>query len=184
MRNCAYCEGSIQDEYGIVLDVADKLGEPEHPEYGYNALKSVLHVIRDLLYLEEVILLSSILPTYLRGVFFEEYTPQDAPVMIYNREFLNQFRLRMGPRNYDYLVRFLNEKKREPIRKVTLLEKIEERLEPRGAVNPEDAFWAVMDVIHSRVSRPEMDVIGQLIEGEPAGLYETVNRGNEQLVQK
>ena len=147
----------VREDYTWITDVAEKVGAPGNPDVGLKALRGVLHVIRDMLKMEEVFTLSNHLPLMIRGIYFEGYNPYEVPVMIYNRELLNRFRKRMGPRNGDYFEDYLNKGEEELINNEEFLNRIRENIGPGENIEPEDAFLAVIEVIqnHNFSSKPE-----------------------------
>lgn len=90
-------DSSIQKSLTWIDEIADELGH-EKRQYGYTALRSVLHTLRDRLTVEEAVDLSAQLPLMLRGIFFDGWTPADVPVTIRERdEFLDYLKEQMGP---------------------------------------------------------------------------------------
>ncbi len=90
-------DSSIQKSIGWIDDIAGELGH-ERRQYGYTALRSVLHTLRDRLTVQEAANLSAQLPLMIRGVFFDGWTPANVPVTIRQRdEFLDYLTEQMGP---------------------------------------------------------------------------------------
>lgn len=136
--------------------VAFKLNKPDRKDLAYDVLKIVLHVIRDKMVLHEVFLLSAHLPNYVRGIYFEGYNPEEIPVMIYNKEFLKRYHRRMGPKNSFYLENYLDQYRVEQICRNELIQLVSEKIDPEQNVDPEHAFWAVLEVIYERISMDDL----------------------------
>ena len=65
----------------------------------YTAIRAVLHALRDRLPLAEIVQLGAQLPTFLRGVYYEGWTPAHTPVKNRKKEaFLAQIRGAFQPR--------------------------------------------------------------------------------------
>jgi uncharacterized protein (DUF2267 family) len=156
----------IAEEQSWFTEIAVKLGKPGRPDLGYKALKAVLHSIRDILLLEEVFYLSARLPLFTRGIYFEGYDPETTPNMLFNRELLKNLHKRMGPRNGAYIESYLYQNTPEKITGEEFLQRISDKMESGSNPKPEDAFQAVVDVLHSRGSALEMDEIKNLMHRE------------------
>ncbi len=59
-------------------DLGEELGV-EDPRYAYRVLRAYLHLIRDRITIEEAAHLAAQLPHFLRGVFYEGWSPAKAP---------------------------------------------------------------------------------------------------------
>lgn len=66
---------TIQETYGWINDVMEETGLRER-HHGLQALRSVLHALRDELSVEQNAALSAQLPTMIRGLYFESWTPK------------------------------------------------------------------------------------------------------------
>ncbi len=60
-------------------DVATELGDDDR-QYAYKVLRAVLHTLRDRLTIELAAKLAAQLPTLIRGIFYEDWTPGRAPM--------------------------------------------------------------------------------------------------------
>lgn len=69
---------AVQDANIWVDDLMDKLDWDDKPR-AFRLLRSTLHVLRDRLPMAEVIDLSAQLPTLIRGIYFEGWTPRSTP---------------------------------------------------------------------------------------------------------
>ncbi|MDX1638676.1 MAG: DUF2267 domain-containing protein [Balneolaceae bacterium] len=78
-------------------EVATHLDHTERKDWAFNALRSVLHVIRDRTITEEAFQLSAQLPMLLRGLFFEGYQLSNKPEKFHLDEMLNRIEEGMGP---------------------------------------------------------------------------------------
>jgi uncharacterized protein (DUF2267 family) len=64
----------------------------EQRRLSYNALRSVLHALRDRLPVEETAHLAAQLPMLVRGLYYEGWDPSRVPVKLSREEFLAQVR--------------------------------------------------------------------------------------------
>ena len=87
---------SLQKTYEWLEDVGNMLPFGDR-QTAYHALRGVFHVLRDRLTPEEACDLAAELPTVLRGVYFEGYSPANKPEKMNEREFLNQVKTRISP---------------------------------------------------------------------------------------
>ncbi len=69
---------SIEKAHVWVNDLADALGT-EDRQYAYRVLRAVLHALRDHLPVNEGAQLSAQLPVFVRGIFYEGWTPGRTP---------------------------------------------------------------------------------------------------------
>lgn len=83
---------TVQETYMWLRDVLRETGwEDRH--YALQALRGVLHAVRDELTADQSAHLSAQLPTLLRGVYFEGWDPSKAPAVDRSAEsFLNRIR--------------------------------------------------------------------------------------------
>ncbi len=78
---------SLQKTYEWLEDVKHALGGGTR-QTAYLALRGVLHALRDRLIPEEACDLAAQLPTVLRGVFFEGWSPAHKPVKMNRDQFI------------------------------------------------------------------------------------------------
>ena len=74
-------EKHIKNAYSWLDEIARTAGTPDRTDWAYNALKSVLHTIRDRTTVEEVFHLSAQLPLFIR-----EFTSRDTNLQINRRK--------------------------------------------------------------------------------------------------
>jgi len=168
MRDSCDLKINLEEGYEWLDEIAVKLDTPGRTDLAYNALRGVLHVIREMMLLHEIFYFSDRLPLFIRGIFFEGYNPEEMPVMLYNKELLNGHRKRMGPRNYSYFENFLHQNQPEKIDAAEFLTRIGHKMGPElNGIDPEVALRAVIEVIHSRFSTSQKIL---LIKNVPASL--------------
>lgn len=80
-----------------VYDVAERTTCPEREDWAFNALRSVLHAIRDRTTIEEAFHLAAQLPVLLRGYYFEGFRPSAQKAKMNAGEFLIRIRKDMEP---------------------------------------------------------------------------------------
>jgi uncharacterized protein (DUF2267 family) len=82
-----------------VYDVAGRTAYPEREDWAFNALRSVLHAIRDRTTIEEAFHLAAQLPVLLRGYYFEGYRPSGKKIKMNAGQFFIRIRKDLGPSN-------------------------------------------------------------------------------------
>ncbi|MGA0846644.1 MAG: DUF2267 domain-containing protein [Luteolibacter sp.] len=80
---------SIQKSYEWIEDVRKAMGGTSR-QAAYTALRGVLHALRDRLLPEEACDLAAQLPSPLRGVYFEGWSPAHKPVKMNRDEFMSR----------------------------------------------------------------------------------------------
>lgn len=92
---------TVQKSILWIDEVNEELGRDDR-QYGYMALRSVMHTLRDRLTVEEAADLSAQLPLMIQGIYFDGWTPADVPVTIREQdEFLDYINDKMGPQVND-----------------------------------------------------------------------------------
>lgn len=76
-------ERSVEKTNIWLNDLAEHLGV-EDRQYAYRALRAVLHVLRDRLPVEAAAKLAAQMPTLIRGVYYEDWTPGRAPALVHD----------------------------------------------------------------------------------------------------
>jgi uncharacterized protein (DUF2267 family) len=79
-----------------LTDIAGLMHVPERTDWAFNALRAVLHTLRDRSPLEEVFHLSAQLPVLVRGIYLEAYRPTGKPEKMNLDTFLKQIKKKMG----------------------------------------------------------------------------------------
>ncbi len=72
-------EGTLQTSYVWLKDLMEELGWDDRHR-AYQALRVVLHAVRDRLTVDEAAALGAQLPMLLRGMYYEGWVPADTPV--------------------------------------------------------------------------------------------------------
>lgn len=81
---------TVQKSLTWLDDLAEIMGR-DNRDYAYQALRAVLHTLRDRLTVQEAAHLSAQLPLLIRGTFYEGYHPASMPVKIRDRDELIQY---------------------------------------------------------------------------------------------
>jgi uncharacterized protein (DUF2267 family) len=88
-------EKSLDKTNLILKDIEQAYGWPkERRNQSYAALRTVLHLLRDRLPVQESVEFASQLPVLVRGVYFEGWDPSVVPIKLNREEFL--FEVRQG----------------------------------------------------------------------------------------
>jgi len=81
----------------ILRDIEKELDWEGRRNQSYQALRVVLHAVRDRLPLDSAVHLGSQSPILLKGVFYDGWRPDDKPIKMHREEFLmyvgNEFKL-------------------------------------------------------------------------------------------
>ena len=72
-------DSAVEDLYVWLREIDDEMGWDDR-HYGLQALRGVLHALRDRLLIDQMAKLSAQLPLLVRGLFFENWDPSKAPV--------------------------------------------------------------------------------------------------------
>jgi uncharacterized protein (DUF2267 family) len=76
-------ERSVEKAHVWLNEIAEELGS-EDRQYAYRALRAVLHTLRDRLTVELAAELAAQLPTLIRGIYYEEWSPARTPLAIHD----------------------------------------------------------------------------------------------------
>lgn len=87
---------SLQKTYQWLEDVERALPYGDR-QTAYHALRAVLHALRDRLTPEEACDLAAELPTLLRGVYFEGWSPANKPLKMNGGQFLDRVEAQLVP---------------------------------------------------------------------------------------
>jgi uncharacterized protein (DUF2267 family) len=86
-------ETSLDKTNVILKDIEQAYGWPkERRNQSYAALRTVLHLLRDRLPIEESVQFAAQLPVLVRGVYFEGWDPTIVPVKLNREDFLFEVR--------------------------------------------------------------------------------------------
>ena len=89
-----------EDAYKWIAEIARAAEVEQRQDWAYQALKAVMHTLRDRLTPAEVFHLSAQLPVFIRGVYFEGYQIKDKPDKMHLDEFLQRIEEALGPGNH------------------------------------------------------------------------------------
>ncbi|MDG4797385.1 DUF2267 domain-containing protein [Micromonospora sp. WMMD1082] len=86
-------ESSMDKTNLILKDIEQAYGWPkEQRNQSYAALRTVLHLLRDRMPVQESVEFSAQLPVVVRGIYFDGWQPQDVPVKLNRDDFLYEVR--------------------------------------------------------------------------------------------
>ncbi len=86
-------ESSVDKTNLILKDIEDAYGWPRtRRNQSYAALRTVLHLLRDRLTVQECAEFSAQLPVLVRGIYFDGWRPEDVPVKLNRDDFLYEVR--------------------------------------------------------------------------------------------
>ncbi|MFG2054669.1 DUF2267 domain-containing protein [Micromonospora sp. NPDC048930] len=88
-------EASVEKTNLILKDIEQAFGWPKSQRnQSYCALRTVLHLLRDRMPVQESVEFSAQLPLLLRGIYFDGWKPMDVPVKLSRDDFLLEVRQR------------------------------------------------------------------------------------------
>lgn len=145
-----------------LFEVASEMGVPGKTDLAYLVLKAVLHSIRDTLDLQEIFNLSSYLPVYVRGIYFEGFNPNSNSIAMYNNEMMKRFHKRMGSRNCEYFEQYLNQCKNDLINREVIIKSVREKLGADKDLDAGEALKAVISVLCNKI--PDGDLNNEKIK--------------------
>ncbi|MFY1683019.1 DUF2267 domain-containing protein [Micromonospora sp. WMMD730] len=86
-------ESSVDKTNLILKDIEDAYGWPRtRRNQSYAALRTVLHLLRDRMTVQECAEFSAQLPMLVRGIYFDGWRPEDVPVKLNRDDFLYEVR--------------------------------------------------------------------------------------------
>jgi uncharacterized protein (DUF2267 family) len=86
-------EASIEKTNIILKDIEQAYGWPkERRNQSYAALRTVLHLLRDRLPVQESVHFAAQLPLVVRGIYFDGWDPSVVPIKLNREEFLYEVR--------------------------------------------------------------------------------------------
>ena len=82
----------------ILRQIEETYGWPkERRNQSYNALRAVLHALRDRLTVDETAHFAAQLPMLIRGLYYDGWDPSRVPKKMHRDDFLNKVRREMPP---------------------------------------------------------------------------------------
>ncbi|WP_406069466.1 DUF2267 domain-containing protein [Micromonospora sp. NBC_01638] len=86
-------ESSLDKTNLILKDIENAYGWPkEQRNQSYAALRTVLHLLRDRLPVNESVEFAQQLPVLVRGIYFDGWVPSDVPIKLNRDDFLYEVR--------------------------------------------------------------------------------------------
>ncbi|MET8277859.1 DUF2267 domain-containing protein [Micromonospora sp. NPDC005174] len=86
-------ESSLDKTNLILKDIEDAYGWPkDRRNQSYAALRTVLHLLRDRLAVNESVEFAQQLPVLVRGIYFDGWNPSDVPIKLNRDDFLYEVR--------------------------------------------------------------------------------------------
>ncbi|WP_433393499.1 DUF2267 domain-containing protein [Micromonospora sp. KLBMP9576] len=86
-------ESSMDKTNLILRDIEQAYGWPKsRRNQSYSALRTVLHLLRDRMPVQESVEFAAQLPVLVRGIYFDGWQPQDVPVKLNRDDFLLEVR--------------------------------------------------------------------------------------------
>ncbi|MEU6207599.1 DUF2267 domain-containing protein [Micromonospora musae] len=86
-------ESSLDKTNLILKDIENAYGWPkEQRNQSYAALRTVLHLLRDRMPVQESVEFAQQLPILVRGIYFDGWKPSDVPVKLNREDFLYEVR--------------------------------------------------------------------------------------------
>ncbi|MET8259694.1 MULTISPECIES: DUF2267 domain-containing protein [Micromonospora] len=86
-------ESSLDKTNLILKDIENAYGWPkERRNQSYAALRTVLHLLRDRLPVNESVEFAQQLPVLVRGIYFDGWVPSDVPIKLNRDDFLYEVR--------------------------------------------------------------------------------------------
>ncbi|TDC28881.1 DUF2267 domain-containing protein [Micromonospora sp. 15K316] len=86
-------ESSLDKTNLILKDIEDAYGWPKaQRNQSYAALRTVLHLLRDRMPVQESVEFAQQLPILVRGIYFDGWKPSDVPVKLNREDFLYEVR--------------------------------------------------------------------------------------------
>ncbi|MER7442711.1 DUF2267 domain-containing protein [Micromonospora avicenniae] len=86
-------ESSLDKTNLILKDIENAYGWPkEQRNQSYAALRTVLHLLRDRMPVQESVEFAQQLPIVVRGIYFDGWKPSDVPVKLNREDFLYEVR--------------------------------------------------------------------------------------------
>ena len=85
-------DATVQESNELLKAIEKEFGWEGHRDLSYDALRAVLHTLRDRLTVEEAADFASQLPMLIKGLFYDGYRPAKMPVKMDKEEFFEEVR--------------------------------------------------------------------------------------------
>lgn len=83
---------TLQKTNELLKNIEDNFGWEGRRHQSYQALRAVLHALRDRLPIDDAVNFAAQLPLLIKGIFYDNWSSEDVPVRMNEQEFLDRVR--------------------------------------------------------------------------------------------